>query len=53
MEKMTVTVKPNPDDMDEAIGKCSEMLACLKMARELSEEIAKIEIGIEFSPAGR
>lgn len=53
MGKLTITVKPNPGDMDEVIGKCSEMLACLTRARELSEEIAKHEIGIEFSPAGR
>lgn len=53
MNKLTVTVKPNHDDMDAAIAKCSEMLACLTRAKELSEEIAKLEIGIEFSQAGR
>lgn len=53
MSRLTITVKPNQDDMDAAIAKCSEMLACLTRAKELSEEIGKLEIGIEFSPAGR
>lgn len=53
MDKLAITVKPNPDDMDDAIAKCSEMLTCLTRAKELSEEVGRLEIGIEFSPARR